>query len=525
MSLAKRVAKKILADPEMFSRHILRMPLRNYQLRAMRPVLKSILNGDGDEFLWEFSRQSGKNETLAHLEVYLANLFQRVGGSIVHTAPTGVQLASDHMRLSDRMDNPWNQGKIRGLPKVMAIVYHVFRIIFLSGHISSNVVGWTASVLLVYNEHQSFNLLKQQREFDPMAASTNATRLYIGTPRTSHTAFAQKKRELKALEIKDGKQRVFTINWREVAAELPAYKKFVTGEIAKKGEQHPTILTEFECIEMDAGGLFFDQRRRALMLGEHRRRPGPEPGKLYVATIDVAGEDEGDPLALDNPNRDYTIGIIWEVDTSREHVLGGPIYKAVDFFVDRGSKHFDVEAGADALNRRLYQWLKVWRVAHICGDGTGIGAGLMSWLSSRFGEFMVTSFQFSRTSKALLGSNFISLIETGRFKMYADLDEHTSDTPAGAGFWTQVRACAYELHEELPFEKGLRWFVPDSARYETSDPVTGNATTQLIHDDKLMAGGLIAEIDRQYRESEIIFGSPDVHVLPGLSPEGDEFDW
>src|SRR3712207_4108790 len=93
---------------------------------------------------------------------------------------------------------------------------------------------------------------KWETEFEPMAASTNATRLYVGTVKTSRTLLAAKMRELHALELVDGVQRVFRIDWERVAQDNPAYGAFVRGEIARKGLEHPSIKTEFRLLEIDA---------------------------------------------------------------------------------------------------------------------------------------------------------------------------------------------------------------------------------------------------------------------------------
>src|SRR5512139_3124521 len=86
MDAISRAAKALLADPRLFSSLVLRLPLRRYQLVPLKAILESVLNRRGLEFLLVFPRQSGKNEAVAHLLVYLLNLFQRVGGNVVYGA-------------------------------------------------------------------------------------------------------------------------------------------------------------------------------------------------------------------------------------------------------------------------------------------------------------------------------------------------------------------------------------------------------------------------------------------------------
>jgi hypothetical protein len=109
MPLVDRVAKSLLLDPARFSELVLEMPLRGYQRRPMIAVIDSVLFGKGLEFLLVFPRQSGKNETIAHLLVYLLNIYRRRGGNIVYGA-IGDTLGLGKARLEQRLDNDWNQG-------------------------------------------------------------------------------------------------------------------------------------------------------------------------------------------------------------------------------------------------------------------------------------------------------------------------------------------------------------------------------------------------------------------------------
>ncbi len=59
-------------------------------------------------------------------------------------------------------------------------IYEVERasITFLSGSPTSNVVGATASLLLECDEAQDVSIYKWDKEINPMAASTNATKVF-----------------------------------------------------------------------------------------------------------------------------------------------------------------------------------------------------------------------------------------------------------------------------------------------------------------------------------------------------------
>jgi hypothetical protein len=378
-------------------------------------------------------------------------------------------------------------------------------VLFLSGHPQANVRGATAHHLIIFDESQDFSATTAETVFAPMCASTNATRLYMGTPKTSNTYLAQKRRELEAMQKADGRQRVFIIDWRTVARELPAYKRFVEAEIRKKGIRHPSIVTEFLCDEIDAVGGLFDGRRQALMRGSHGRRDEPDPAKVYAAVLDVAGEDEGEPGNLENPGRDYTICWIFDVDMTQAEARGGNTYRAVACFADHGSAHFDDSGATAPLAQRLLAFLELWQVAHLIADESGVGLGLTNWLIKQMGKHRVTGYTFTAANKARLGVEFIAVIETGRFAMCADDDEHT------AAFWRQVEACQYTADPHKPLESGLRWAVPDSATYETTDE-HGKIVKRKIHDDYLIAAALVSQLDG------VPLGRAESAVIPATDP-------
>ena len=77
-------AISMLGDIGEFSRRLWpRFALRAYQARVAREIAHSVLRGEGRQFAVVFSRQAGKDETLAQLEAYLMYLHRRRGGSIL----------------------------------------------------------------------------------------------------------------------------------------------------------------------------------------------------------------------------------------------------------------------------------------------------------------------------------------------------------------------------------------------------------------------------------------------------------
>jgi len=247
----------------------------------------------------------------------------------------------------------------------------------------------------------------------------------------------------------------------------------------------------------------------------------------------VAGIDEGttDPVAaLDNPARDYTTCTIFRIsdvgvgdsDCDSDRDRAGPVYEAVDVFVDQGSQHFrERVAGRPSLARQLLAYLEHWQVAHVVGDATGVGEGLLNWLAAALGPEsvtaspMVTGFKFTRHSKAQLGVDFLALVETNRFKYWQEEVEFDD----AWWFFEQAKRCVYELEAGRPMETHLRWFVPGTATISTP---TG---MQALHDDRLISAALIAEADKLIRDGRILTGRAESIVTPAYDPLEDLPEW
>jgi hypothetical protein len=523
LALAQK-SRQMLSDISRFSTLVLQLPLRHYQVDPIRAIVDSILNGSGLEFLLIFPRQSGKNEAVAQLLVYLLNMLQRVGGNIVYGA-TGDGLGMGIERLEERLENRWNSGawskKVRPVRRCLGKA----AVVFVSSHPMASTRGQTAHWLLVIDETQDQLGSHIEAVFTPMRAANNATALYIGTVKLTTDYLWQKKLELEREQQRDGIRRVWMVYPEQVTAENPAYKRFLVGQIRKHGRHHPIVASEYFLEPIDGAGRLFDARRMGLMRGTHYRlraeaearaeaQPQPQSSTL-VATIDVGGQDEAatDPVAqLANPGRDYTVATAFRVVWPPLGTYApGPTYEAVDVFVDHGSRHFEDMPGRPALVHRLAAWLESWRVQYVVGDESGVGQGLISWLSAALGEQRVGGYNFAGTGKkAQLGSLFLSLVETGRFHYWTgDEDEIGSDA---WWFWRQVEACHYEMPVDGCFERDLRWEVPPGHRTDTPQ---GPKPT---HDDRLLSAALVAELDRLVRTGKIALGTAQSTVIAPPDP-------
>lgn len=522
MSVRRAALKHLLSNLAYFSRFVIGMELRPYQLGPMMAVVESVISGAGLEFLLVFPRQSGKNEAVAHLMVYLMNLFQRpvAGGSIVFGA-IGDGLGRGLRRLEERLDNRLNKGKWGRRSRPTTRTLGSAAAVFLSSHPMAAARGETASILLIIDEMQDQDASHLEATFEPMRAAQNATAVYIGTVRTTSDALWLKKLNLERLQAEDGIRRVFVVGPEEVSGQNEHYGKFLREKVKRFGRQHPIVKSEYYNEPIDGVGGLFGGRRLVLMRGSHERLAVPEAEAIYVATLDIGGQDEAatDVLAaLDNPGRDWTVGHIFEVQRrdggDGTNGDGGLeiIYRAVDVFVNQGGRHFEHNGSEPSVANQVLAWLKHWGVVHLVCDSTGVGQGLTDWLSLRLGAGRVTGFVFTRQSKAGLANNFLAVVETNRFRYFREVKPYDD----AWWFFTQCEFCSYEVPPGGRFDRDLRWSVAESVKVDV--PGVGRVA---VHDDRLVSGALVSVYDSLIAAGDVLIGRAKSVVVKGTDPLGN----
>lgn len=474
--------KRLLRSIDTYTEHSNGLKLRAYQINVALAIVDSVKKKKGLTFVVMFPRQSGKNELQAQIESYLLTIFSQLPAEIVKVSPTWKPQSLNAMR---RLERTLSKSlTTRSLwHKESGYIFKVgdARIYFLSADPAANIVGATASTLLECDEAQDVLPSKWDKDVAPMAASTNATRVFWGTAWTSRTLLARELRAARQAEKRDGIQRAFVLTADDVAKEVPAYGKFVAEQIARLGRNHPMVRTQFFSEEIDAEGGLFPASRIALMQGSHPRQVVPPPRRdgetpgVYAFLLDLAGADEtspGDVEEIAASGRDSTALTIVEVDmaTLTDELIQAPTYRVVDRKCWTDVKH-------SALYGQLRGLVDLWDPRYIVADATGIGAGVVSFLAAAFPD-KVIPFTFTSKSKSDLGWSFLAVIDTGRYKEYAPKDQD---------YFDQVEACQ-SLIMDGP-GKLLRWSVPDGTRH----PVTG----KLLHDDLLISAALCSQLDTQ----------------------------
>jgi hypothetical protein len=477
---------RILHDLPAFTRNGSGLQLRSYQVEVGRAILDSVLQQKGLTFAVMFPRQSGKNELQAQLEAYLLMLLSDREAEIVKVSPTWKPQAQTAMRRLEKVlkGNSLVQGE---WSREGGYIYRVgrARIVFLSGAPEANIVGATASTLLEVDEAQDVLIGKYDRDIAPMAASTNATRVFWGTAWTARTLLARELRAARQAELADGCRRAFTLSAVEVGREVPEYTRYVEGEVHRLGRSHPHVRTQYFSEEIDAEGGMFPDERVKLMYS-----PSPLPAEAgatvlsHALLIDVAGEDEGraageDGLPVEglaNPGRDATALTVVAVKVGLGGAGARPSYRVVERRLWVGVKHTRLHAEIKALAER-------WQARRVVVDATGVGAGLASFLEGAL-PGRVVPFTFTGASKSQLGWDFLAVVDGGRWQ---EGEGRPAANPLTALFYRQLSFCQYTI---LPGpEKRMRWGVPDGVR----DPGSG----ELVHDDLVISAALSAALEEQ----------------------------
>jgi hypothetical protein len=447
-----------------------------------------------------------------------------VGGRIVSVSPTYKPQTLDNMeRVASSLDACCGSRHLW-----RSAVGYKFKLgkaclQFFSGDKRARVVGATANLLLSVDEAQLIDPAKFDKDFDPMSASMNCTRVFWGTAWIADTLLERQRRFALRLQEQDGIQRVFFYTADDVRLVNKRYGQHVDRVISERGRNHPLVRTQYFCETIDAQSGMFTPARIALMFPSHFESNSassppkclafggtPEPvaqltgiGRGAVNEtqesstpiaflIDVAGMDESKTSlatsladeGLGNPGRDSTTLTIVAVDLSTLETLRHPTYRVLARHSWTGQNHL-------AVFGQIKNLAEQYSPQQIVIDATGVGEGLWSLLD-RFFPTRVTPVKFTAQEKSEIGWGFLSIIETGRF-----IDPAPSDEVR-----LQYSFCNSDI---LPGPmKTLRWGVPDGTR---------GPDGELIHDDFVLADSLVARLDRMTWST----GTPPVYI-EGFDP-------
>jgi hypothetical protein len=418
-------------------------------MECARAILRSVRRGEGRTFTVMFGRQMGKNELSAAIEAHLLWRYREIGGSIVKAAPTfRPQILNSMLRLGQTLER---SDRTRG--QWQSQYGHIIRcggagIAFYSAERHANVVGATASLLLEIDEAQDVDPEKYDREFRPMASSTNATTVLYGTAWTEDTILERQRRVNLRIQ-RPGRPLHFEFDYTVLAAINPHYRAFVEGEIARLGRDHPTIQTQYLLQTLADAGRLLTAEQLATLEGTHLRERHPSPGVIYVAGIDLAGSAElPSNTAHLTPQTSHDSTVVTIARLERDD-LGRPVARVVEHVRWTGRDHV-------WQYQRLAELCERWSVARVCVDASGIGAGIAAFLAERLGP-RVERFVFTTASKSGLAYSLLTMINTDRLSLYKE---------DGSEEWRDCRAELRAVRATPRSGEILAWSVPESEGHD-----------------------------------------------------------
>ncbi len=242
----------------------------------------------------------------------------------------------------------------------------------------------------------------------------NATTILYGTAWSDTTLLAQQRAVNLERQQRTGLRLHFEYDWRTLAALNPAYRAFVEQEIARLGEDHLAIQTQYFLRPISGAGYFLNELQRTLLQGTHAWEREPASDGWYIAGMDVAGEERPTAGSIVTPanhsRRDSTVITIGRVTYNE---LNMPCINVVHHQCWTGMPYLEQYAATVAL-------VEQWGIRSLVIDATGLGAGMASLLLTRFGEGRITPFTFTRPGKSRLAYELLALINSSRLKLYTD---------------------------------------------------------------------------------------------------------
>ncbi len=378
------------------------MGLRKYQREAAESLLRSMEREPGSTFTVMFPRQAGKNEVSAFVIAALLEKAAWQGGSVVVCAPTlypqaTISLDRTHSLMASVL------GLLPDCFSEFGLRESTLRLgqasaVFLSGSPQAHVAGHTASLAIIADEAQELDRDWFNRQFRPMAATTNASTLMFGTPWDGSTLLeeaVQRNRAKDAARDKHDTVRLHhEVGWREVALSLPAYGTYVRSERDRLGASHPLFLSQYELVAAEDAGRLLNGRQLAALVGAHPPLGGPQPGERYVGGLDFGGDGEA---------ADATVLTIARVAAGRCEVVAHVAW--------RSAAYMRMQSG-------VIEAARAWRLERISADATGMGAPIIAQLESELGPRVVERVVFGAISKSDLGYALLAAVNGGRLALH-----------------------------------------------------------------------------------------------------------
>lgn len=462
----------------------------DYQLEVADAILYSCLNFLGWYFVVMISRQAGKNEISAFLQHYLLlyGWYYGVKVSGVKFAPVHkpqVQASMDRLEGAPTPDSGGLAGCLltrNTYRKSDGYKYHIGaprdsnKWAFLSINPTANVASQTAYTLLEGDEAQDIDGDKWERDAQPMGGFNNATTVFWGVAWTRESHIYKAMNQAYEMEARLEKQigyrpkLVYKVDAdRVIAGGNENYRKAYESQVARLGENHIAIQTQYRLNFVDTIGRFFTSEHVARMRATtERMRVGPHPEDVYVFSLDTAGQEEEittvDEDSIGKAKRDSTALIIGKL------TAGGSVVP-VCLYTWTGAAH-------TKQREQILAIIRHWRCIGGVADATGIGEPLAYWLVEQLPRLEIEAYKFKGTgdeNKSKLGYLAYMYVNSDMVK----IPPRPANDPQQAELWDELTWQIENLIREAKKQQSINWYVPQNAKPRFSGHVP--------HDDLVTA--------------------------------------
>lgn len=433
--------ERAVLDPEFHRAEFTRRPLLWPQVKAVKMVEQAMAravrdaHAKSETLIVRSARQTMKNEVAGCVHVRHLSRNQKVGGTILRTAPTyKPQLVNSKMRLEREINrDPFIDRRRLRHREGNIVQYGEAQVQFLSTDPNSRVEGATASTLLDIDEGHLVDRGSFEEKFGPMTAMFAAPTVMYGVAADKGDLLYEylcynlgggpgkppKAPEELGLagEMIDrpdlGVLQFPASVWIEF---LPRYRAHYEARVAKLGKDNPWVQTQYDLLDIDKLGGFFKQYMvNAILRGDHgaRRRPRLHENLEHICVIDIAGEDEEETLDFEQMSegaRDSTVQLIFEVDHDPDLAAkhnGLPTCRLVyaNWWVGK-TLAADPHSGLPGQQELMLETLKAFNCERTVVDGRGVGLQTAKFLEERHDGVLVyvaTQQSVSEDCYSLLG--------------------------------------------------------------------------------------------------------------------------
>jgi hypothetical protein len=225
------------------------LDLRDYQMKVAWDIVESLINKRGLEISAMFSRQSGKTTSISGATNFFISALSSIYEPMLK-APMRVGIFGPKKEQADYAFDMYKQfidtGFLQDYLGVSVVLSNKSEVRLTNGsrcHCESasknaSIERYTLD-LAILEEAQNIEDTRILNSIYPMCASTNGTRILIGTPTPDHSGYFYK------LTSRRG-QHNHRADWRECARYSKPYEAFVQKEMRRHGQTSDYFKTQYE---------------------------------------------------------------------------------------------------------------------------------------------------------------------------------------------------------------------------------------------------------------------------------------